>query len=122
MKLSFSILLIFALSYSVKSQVLSLDSSQAVKVLQAFNDLKLFKSLDTINRAQIETLNESVELYSISLETCEKQADNYELIILATDEELNQTKNALRTESRRAKLFKVGLILIPIAFVFGLVI
>jgi UDP-N-acetyl-D-mannosaminuronate dehydrogenase len=122
MKLSFSILLIFALSYSVKSQVLSLDSSQAVKVLQAFNDLKLFKSLDTINRAQIETLNESVELYSISLETCEKQADNYELIILATDEELIQTKNALRTESRRAKLFKVGLILIPIAFVFGLVI
>jgi UDP-N-acetyl-D-mannosaminuronate dehydrogenase len=122
MKLSFSILLIFALSYSVKSQVLSLDSSQAVKVLQAFNDLKLFKSLDTINRAQIETLNESIELYSISLETCEKQADNYELIILATDEELIQTKNALRTESRRAKLFKVGLILIPIAFVFGLVI
>jgi hypothetical protein len=122
MKSIYLLLAIWLTAFTTYSQTNALDSNDLRTILHIVNERNYLRDLDTINRAQIETLNESVELYSISLETCEKQADNYELIILATDEELNQTKNALRTESRRAKLFKVGLILIPIAFVFGLVI
>jgi hypothetical protein len=122
MKSIYLLLAIWLTAFTTYSQTNALDSNDLRTILHIVNERNYLRDLDTINRAQIETLNESVELYSISLETCEKQADNYELIILATDEELIQTKNALRTESRRAKLFKVGLILIPIAFVFGLVI
>jgi uncharacterized membrane protein len=107
----------------MKSQGITLDSAETKKVLLAFNELHHYKSLDTLHREQIENMAQSIALYQISLETCEKQADNYELIIEGKDDELIETKKALNQEVKRSKLFstiaKVSTALIPVFFVLG---
>lgn len=107
----------------MKSQGINLDSVETKKVLLAFNELHHYKSLDTLHREQIENMAQSIVLYEISLETCEKQADNYELIIEGKGAELSETKKALNQEVKRSKLFstiaKVSVVLIPVAYVLG---
>lgn len=119
-------LAICSTAFAAQSQNSSLDSNELRTILHIVNERNYYRSLDTICRAQIETLNESIGLYSISLETCENQADNYELIILAKDEELEQTKTALNSEIKRGKFWKglsKGLMIaIPLVFLSGLLI
>jgi HEAT repeat protein len=107
----------------MRSQVTSLDSVEVKKVLQAFNEIHHLRSLDTIQREQIENLTQTINLYEISLETCEIQADNYELLIKSTEAELGETKKALNKSEQRYKFMKGATpVLVVAAFVAGLLI
>jgi len=108
-------------AFEAQSQNSSLDSNELRQILHIVNERNYYKSLDTISRAQIEELNESINLYDISLETCEKTVDNREMTIVIQDEELEQTKNAFDKESKRVKKLTKTLWLIPIAFFVGLI-
>lgn len=113
-------------AFEAQSQTNSLDSNELRTLLHIVNERNYYKSLDTISRAQISEMKESIGLYTISLETCERMVDNRDLVISSNIEELDLMENALRNESKRAKLFKAitkaTLIAIPLAFVLGLVI
>jgi hypothetical protein len=114
--------MICLIAFAAQSQnSTQLDSNELRQILHIVNERNYYKSLDTINRVQIEELNESIKLYDISLETCEKTVDNREITIVIQDEELDQTKNALDKESKRVKKLTKTLWLIPIAFFAGLI-
>ena len=102
----------------MRSQVISLDSAQSVKVLKAFNDLKYYKSLDSISSAKIDNLETITQNLETSLETCANQRETLNSIIELKDQDLEATKNALQKESRRVRLFKGSTILAAIIGAF----
>jgi len=110
------------LSCSMKSQDLTLDSTQVKKVLFAFNELKQLEALDSISSHQIILLNESITQYEISLRTCGIQSDTHEKLNSALSEVIVKYAIELRKAKKEVKLFKAAsFVIIPVAFILGLI-